>query len=85
MSLQDKFERVSHWVYFDKTRKNAPETEIRALILTSEDITEWPEGVNCDTHLPHPAKENHHMYTIRAKTEAFEKFCNRPAVLKLSL
>lgn len=85
MSLKDKFDFHAQWQYYEKMCEEAPDMEIHAAILTSEKIDKWPEGVkHSGTYFPHHNGKNH-IYTISARTGDFEKFCNQPVVLQISL
>lgn len=83
MTLRDKFDYHAHWKYFERIRASDPASEIEALIQTSEEIKDWPNGVKYGCHLP--MENGRHLYTVIAATQAFAEFCERPTVLRLAL
>lgn len=83
MYLKDKFSLHADWRHYEEIRRQTPQTEINALVETTESIQQWPENVTFSTHFPQ--ENGNHIYSINARsTDDFEKFCSQPIVRRLA-
>lgn len=82
MNLKDKFPVPSHYDFFIRKCSENPAAAPTVLVVTPGPVGQWPEDMEMTLHTPGAAA---HVYAVRTRPEALERFCSHTAVLRLSL